>query len=161
MKELLNQYAQYNIWANKLVIDAILALPTDASDMTINSSFPTIKATVAHIYGAEDVWRQRMEHVAHPIWNGEFNGPITEVCARWQQASADIAAFVAAQTEATLSAPLSYTDRRGNAYNNTPAQILHHVFNHSTYHRGQLITMLRQAGATNIPGTDFIGFVRL
>lgn len=161
MKELFNQYAQYNIWANQLVIDAILASPAEAAEMAINSSFPTIKATVAHIYGAEDVWRQRMQHVAQPVWNGEFNGPVAEVCRRWQQASNDIAAFVATQTDETLAAQLSYTDRRGNTYTNTPAQILHHVFNHSTYHRGQLITMLRQAGATQIPGTDFIGFVRL
>ena len=161
MKELLNQYAQYNIWANQLVIDAIATLPEGAAEMAINSSFPNIKATVAHIYGAEDVWLQRMQHVAQPAWNGEMNGTIAEVCHHWQQASASIAAFVATQTNEQLSAALSYADRRGNAYTNTFAQILHHVFNHSTYHRGQLVTMLRQAGATQIPGTDFISFARL
>jgi uncharacterized damage-inducible protein DinB len=35
-----------------------------------------------------------------------------------------------------------------------------HVFNHGTYHRGQLVTMLRQVGVTEIPQTDYIAFVR-
>jgi uncharacterized damage-inducible protein DinB len=35
------------------------------------------------------------------------------------------------------------------------------VFNHATYHRGQLVTMLRQIGAEKIPATDFAAFVRL
>ncbi|MBL0200663.1 MAG: hypothetical protein IPP81_11100 [Chitinophagaceae bacterium] len=35
-------------------------------------------------------------------------------------------------------------------------QMLHHVFNHASYHRGQLVTMLNQLGADKIPGTDFL-----
>jgi uncharacterized damage-inducible protein DinB len=38
--------------------------------------------------------------------------------------------------------------------------VLHHIFNHSTYHRGQLVTMLRQLGSKDIPATDFIAFVK-
>jgi len=35
-----------------------------------------------------------------------------------------------------------------------------HCMNHSTYHRGQIITLLRELGATEIPGTDMIAYIR-
>ncbi|MCW3088046.1 MAG: hypothetical protein JWQ78_1432, partial [Sediminibacterium sp.] len=40
-------------------------------------------------------------------------------------------------------------------------EILLHLFNHGTYHRGQLVTLLRQVGVEEIPRTDYIEFSRL
>ena len=39
-------------------------------------------------------------------------------------------------------------------------QMLLHVFNHGTYHRGQLVTILRELGVEKIPQTDFIVWSR-
>jgi uncharacterized damage-inducible protein DinB len=47
----------------------------------------------------------------------------------------------------------------GNTYRNTLADLIRHVVNHSTYHRGQLATQLRQLGQIP-PATDFIVYRR-
>ena len=162
MKELLLQYARYNVWANKRIIDAILNQEPAAVDREIVSSFPTIRATVYHTWSAESIWLDRLNGVEKPIWQqGTFTGTFEQACKNWEQASASLVDFIKKQDETIMTRSVSFTYRSGESAATPAAQILHHVFNHSTYHRGQLVTMLRQAGATEIPGTDFIGFVKV
>ena len=162
MKELLLQYARYNVWANKRVIDVMLQLNTADLDREIVSSFSSLKKTTIHIMGAESIWLQRLQLAAHPIWLPEsFKDIFSKACILWQQASLDLEGFISSEKDdAALVQVCSFNDRKGTPLEHEVSHILLHVFNHSTYHRGQLITMLRQIGMTEIPATDFIAFVR-
>ena len=53
-----------------------------------------------------------------------------------------------------------YRNTKKEQFKQPVFQMLLHLFNHQTYHRGQLITMLRQVGVTKIPATDFIEWCR-
>ncbi len=163
MKELLLQYAQYNVWANKLILDTILKLEHGATDKEIVSSFPSIRTTIIHVWSAEYSWLQRLQLAENPIWvQGEFSGTFEQACDAWQKTSAHLLQFVEKQyDDRSLEHVLQFYDRQKVSHKMPVYQVLQHVFNHSTQHRGQLITMLRQLGATKIPGTDFIGFARL
>ena len=162
MKELLLQYAQYNIWANKRIIETMSELPEAATEQKINSSFTTIRATVYHTWSAESIWLQRLVRAQEQIWQEAVHfGDFKDACAKWEQASADLATYVNDQTDGSLQESISFFDRSSNPHTMTIYHILLHVFNHSTYHRGQLVTMMRQAGAEKIPGTDFIGYARM
>lgn len=162
MKEILLQYADYNIWANKLIIDTILKLKEGVAEQEVASSFPSLKATVLHIWSAESVWLQRLLLTEHPVWvQGAFTGTIQEACDSWQKVSADIKQFVTRQfDDNALAHVVMYSDLKGNQHKTPVYQVLHHVFNHATYHRGQLVTILRSVGVTDLPSTDFIRFVR-
>lgn len=160
MKELLLQYAQYNVWANKRMIESLLMLDEQGADREIVSSFSSIRKTVHHIMAAEHVWLQRLQLVPQPVWVGhDFVGTFADACRFWTNASDSSLAFVNSSDNAVLTNTIHYKLRNGSDQNTSIFQILHHVFNHSTYHRGQLVTMLRHAGVTEVPGTDFIGFV--
>ena len=162
MKQILTQYAQYNLWANRLVIEAMLTLPTRSLNIEIESSFPTIKETALHMWSAEYIWLERLKQNPEPLWvQGIFIGLAKEMCNNWQRTSAELLTYIEGLDDTSLNAICAYSDRQGHTHTTPVWQVLHHVFNHCTYHRGQLITMLRQAGATAIPGTDFIGFVRM
>jgi uncharacterized damage-inducible protein DinB len=163
MKELLLQYAQYNVWANKLMIDVLVKLEDGAAEQELVSSFPSLLKTVTHTWSAESIWLQRLLLVEHPVWQeGDFNGTIGDACKEWQAASAGLIQFVEKQyDDKALQHVLQFYDRQKNSHKMPVYQVLQHVFNHSTYHRGQLVTMLRQVGQTKIPGTDFITFARL
>lgn len=162
MKEILTQYANYNIWANKRVVDALLKLSPEQLDMPIVSSFNTIRKTAYHSWGAEDVWLQRLLLVESWRYVGnDLDTPIETACEKWLQTGQDLKAFIEKQFEdASFGHVFQYYDSEKVSHKQPVGQTLHHVFNHATYHRGQLITMLRQAGVTKIPYTDFIGFVR-
>ena len=160
MKELLLQYAGYNTWANKQFIDLMLRLPVGAIDKEINSSFPSIRATVYHSWGAEDIWMQRLMLAEHPTWTpADFTGSFEEACVKWGKVSHSFGAFVTKQfNDASFFHVLSFYDRQKKEHKMPVFQVLNHVFNHATYHRGQLTTMLRQLGETKIPATDFFVF---
>src|SRR4051812_6110813 len=57
--------ALYNHWANEQIAPRLDTLNEEQFHRHIESSFPSILKTLAHIHGAEDVWRQRL-HKIHP-----------------------------------------------------------------------------------------------
>ncbi|HEY2930277.1 MAG TPA: DinB family protein, partial [Acidobacteriota bacterium] len=77
----------------------------------------------------------------------------------WLELRSEVGRFVKAVTEERLQSPLPYKTMDGAPYAQILADQMQHVINHSSYHRGQLITMLRQLGAPGI-GTDLISYIR-
>lgn len=149
----------YNRWAHDLFFDAIEALPEGAVDRSLGSSFPTIRATLAHLVGADLIWMTRWEAgdpVLPPGWEersvAELRESLDEVRARQD-------AFVAGLEPTDLDRELHYHDRAGEPHVSTFRHMLVHVVNHATYHRGQLATLLRQVDVIP-PSTDFIRYTR-
>ena len=160
MKELLQQYAAYNIWANKLLFERINKLSEEEISKEIASSFPSLYKTVAHMWLAEDAWYQRVkltENIVLPAEN--FAGSFAELCNNLGRQSQQWKDWVDAATENQLSHVFAYM--RNKEQQKMPVyQMLVHLFNHATYHRGQLVTMLRQLNADKIPATDFSAYCR-
>lgn len=162
MKEMLALYARYNAWANKRIIDTMLALPIRSMTIESEGSFPSLRDTALHIWSAEYMWLQRLKHIPDPIRVQDlFVGVNRELCNNWQRTSQDIMVYVEAVDDETLKKTISFNDRQGNPYTLAVHDILHHVFNHSTFHRGQLVNQLRFAGATEIPWTDLSAYVAM
>jgi uncharacterized damage-inducible protein DinB len=63
-------------------------------------------------------------------------------------------------TEEQLQNEFSYKNLKREVFTSGVWQVVHHLFNHGTYHRGQLVTMMRELDATVIPSTDFIQWYR-
>ncbi len=61
MKQLLQQLAYYNIWANRLLLDAVKKVPEEYYQKEVASSFPSLLKTVLHMWNAQSVWWQRMK----------------------------------------------------------------------------------------------------
>lgn len=161
MKETLSLFAHYNVWANKLIIDVMLGLDDDLLDKEIASSFSSLRKTVYHTWSAEYIWLQRMQQVEQQVWIEKgFTGNFEEACAEWQKASEALAAFVddIPGEERLRQVYEYYSILKKQSFTKPLSTTLLHVFNHSTYHRGQLVTMLRQAGVEAIPGTDLVSF---
>jgi uncharacterized damage-inducible protein DinB len=162
MKEILLRYADYNLWANKRIVEAMLNLDEIDADREVVSSFPSLRATVYHTWSAEYVWLQRLEFVEQPVWiQGSYTGTFAAACVEWERVSELLIQFVARQPDDLAFEQIcQFHDRQGVAHKSEMGQILHHVFNHSTYHRGQMVTILRQLGLKEIPGTDLIAYFR-
>jgi uncharacterized damage-inducible protein DinB len=162
MKELLLQYARYNVWANKRIIDVLLKQDEELLDKAIESSFPSIKATVYHMWGAEFIWLQRLQLTEHPVYMPDvFKGTLSEACVDWQKVSQTFISFIERKyDDRALEHVTEYISLGDRLFKNADYLSLHHVFNHATYHRGQLITMMRQSNITPIPNTDFTTFFR-
>jgi uncharacterized damage-inducible protein DinB len=161
MKKLLVQYAAYNLWANQRIIDCITNLDDEQLHRDIKSSFKSIFLTVVHLWDVENIWWQRMKLAENVEWPGKsFQGSVIELGNNLLQNSKQWKEWIDLTTDATLEHEFIYKNSKKDQFKQPVYQALHHLFNHQTYHRGQLITMLRQIGVDNPPNTDLIAFTR-
>jgi uncharacterized damage-inducible protein DinB len=154
------EHFAYGKWANDRFREVIASLPGDQLTATIESSFASIVETFAHIVAAEWIWLRRWKGEnpsTIPGWleQPEFDALVTRLAG----IEAERDDFLATLDEKDLEEVLRYRTMDGVSHANRLADLFLHVVNHSTYHRGQLTTMLRQVGATP-PATDFIVFKR-
>lgn len=162
MREILLQYAGYNLWANKRMIDTLLKVDEDVLDKELHSSFSSLRATVYHMWSAEFVWLQRLQLTENPVWmNKVFKGSFAEACDEWQKVSAEVVEFVQRKyDDRALEHVIQYYNSEKKSFKYPEYVILQHTFNHNTYHRGQLVSMMRQLNIGPIPSTDFIVYDR-
>ena len=155
MKAIFTEYAAYNAWANEQLINTILPLSAEQHHQEIKSSFPSLYLTVQHLWQSENVWQQRLRGGKIIKPEDGFNQSMQALATAFLTETKTWKSFIETLAEEKLEEKLAYVNMRGMHFNLKIRNILLHVFNHSTYHRGQLVTMLRETGITTIPGTDF------
>ncbi len=161
MKELLKQYAVFNTWASQKIITVILSLPEEKQMTELPSSFSSLYKTVLHMWDAESIWWQRMKLQERIIRPGEnFKGTLKDIANGLLGQSKQWEEWVSQASELALDHVFQYSTFSGEQFKQPTWQMLLHVFNHGTYHRGQLINMLRQLGIEKLPSTDFIEWAR-
>ena len=144
------------------MIDVLLKLDEEKLDKQIISSYPSLKETAYHIWGAEFLWLQRIQLTEQPVYIPYvFKGTFEEGCVDWREVSQVLIDFIDRQyDDKGLEHVFQYYNSEKKSFKNRVSEALQHVFNHSTYHRGQLVTMLRQTGVEKIPATDLTVFLR-
>jgi uncharacterized damage-inducible protein DinB len=161
MKQLLQQYAAYNIWANKIITDRIAQLQEDLIYKETASSFSSIYKTVVHLMDVESLWWQRLKLAEHPVWPGKtFDGNFETLSRELIFLSKQWNDWVSNATEINFTHVFAYHNSKKEYFKQPVYEMLLHLFNHQTFHRGQLVTMMRQNGIEKIPATDFIVFSR-
>lgn len=160
MVEEVRELYAYTRWANHRVLDAASHLSDEAFTKDLGSSFPSVRDTLVHILSAEWIWLSRWQgHSPTGVPDSWDVSTLDALRARWSEVEQNQRAFLSELTEAELGRTISYRNTKGEPFEQTMGQMLRHVVNHSTYHRGQVITLLRQLGA-EAPTTDLILFYR-
>ena len=162
MKELLVYYCRYNIWANEKLALFFQEKEENVLSQFIENSFPSIRKTAMHILSAEKSWLARMSQDKANNKRIDDNFDITfDVFNDLVMVSNKFLQFVENQDDMFFSYPLSYNTWDGTNWEMKPQVMVHHCMNHSTYHRGQLITLARQLGMKEgIPSTDLLYYSR-
>jgi len=161
MKELLLQYANYSVWANTAIFNLIASLPETTQKAEVRSSFSSLYATVLHMLDAESIWWQRLklqERIQRP--SDDFAGDFNTLSKALLQQGKAWSGWIAAASLPQIEHQFKYQNSKRESFKQPVYEMLLHLFNHNSYHRGQLVTMLRQLGVENIPSTDFIEWSR-
>jgi uncharacterized damage-inducible protein DinB len=152
----ISELYRYNDWANEKTLAAAAHLDNEKFARQLGNSFSSVRDTLVHILGAEWIWLER--------WNGRFPRALLSVselptlsaiAARWRQVEESRNRFLQSLRHSDLNAAVSYVNQKGETWSYPLWQQMVHVVNHSSYHRGQTTTLLRQLGAQPVT-TDFL-----
>ena len=150
----------FHYWARDRVMFAANTLDPEQYARAMGNSFTSIRDTLNHVYLAEWIWYSR--------WNGESPTAFPEfdlhdlpsLRKRWQEMEGKVRAYIGAAGEAGLNRVIPYRLLSGKESASPLWQMVVHVVNHATYHRGQVTTLLRQLGAAPPQSTDMITYFR-
>lgn len=158
---LISDYAVYNAWANRRLVEWLQTKPAALMEQDVPSSFPSLKETLVHIWDTQRFWLAIVQQVPLPVSFRQvgFFGTLEEVFTGIVEQSERVAAYVQSLTEADLEEEIYLTTPWFSGAE-TRISFIHHCMNHSTYHRGQVVTIGRNVGLTDAPMTDY-NFYRL
>ena len=148
----LQLHIRYSNWASRLLVDAVRALPPGELAKPTGISHHSILGTMTHLHFADWIWYTRVadaiEKPAETLEALEREWP--DLQARWE-------GFCDNLSDADLSRSIAYRSIRG--YNGVASveQVVMHLVNHGTLHRGQVMGMIRQLGIAP-PGTDLLHY---
>lgn len=161
MKELLKQLSEYHLWATRQLTQTILSMPSEKHHGEIKGSFTSLYRIILHMWDAESIWWQRMKMEERVIIPGDtFKGSMEEAIQALMHQSELWRDWTAKASEASLEHVFHYYNNKKELNKVVASQLLLHIFNHGSYHRGQLVNAFRQLDHTKIPQTDFIIWVR-
>lgn len=161
MNNFISDYAAYNLWANKRISNFISKVTDEMMNKTVKSSFPSLRKTITHIRNSEQTWLSRLTGVEpHRISDDNLQLTKDELCSEWCKVSVSLVKYAEEQNLSSLENVIHYRNTKGDACRNTVTEVLLHCMNHSTYHRGQIVTILREVGFTELASTDLITYFR-
>ncbi|HEY2905644.1 MAG TPA: DinB family protein [Vicinamibacterales bacterium] len=151
----------YHYWARDRLLEAIEPLTPEEWRRDLGSSFKSVHETVAHLYGAEWAWYLRWQGQSPTaLFDAEKVQDVASVRRAWVEQEGKTRAFLASLGEAGVTRVFSYKMLNGTEGASPFWQMLQHLVNHASYHRGQVTTMLRQLGAQPPKSMDMIAYYR-
>jgi uncharacterized damage-inducible protein DinB len=151
----------YHYWARDRVLDALDSLTPEQFNRDLGSSFKSVRETVVHIYAAEWAWHARwIGQSPSALMTSDAFPDVVAVRRAWTEHETTMRGFLEGLGEANIARVFEYKLLSGQAGSTPFWQMLQHVVNHASYHRGQLTTMLRQLGASPAKSMDMIAYYR-
>ena len=149
---------KYNRWANERTLAAAGQLDAEKFLRPMGNSFSSVRDTLAHILSGEWIWLERwLGRYPTALLSASDFPTVESLRGRWKTVQQDYDRFIQPLTAERLSESLEYLNRIGERYAYPLWQQMVHVVNHSTYHRGQVTTLLRQLSSEPAV-TDFLAY---
>ena len=145
---------EYDAWATRQLLEVVCRLTPQQFAHEFNGATTSVRQQLVHLLSVPDRYRARlMNEEPHDARAEDFATP-RDVAAYVDEAHDRIKTFLASLPEMDLCRITTQETRRG-PFRATVGEVLHHVVNHGTYHRGQVAFLLKLHGI-DFPDTDFI-----
>ena len=151
----------FHYWARNRMLDAVDLLSQEQFTRELAGSFGSIRDTVVHALSADCVWLSRWKGAPLAGMIDPKNFPdVGAVRRAWSEQEASLRSFFDRLNEEDIQKVIAYRTFAGIESQAVLWQMLQHMVNHASYHRGQVTTLIRQLGATPPKSTDLITFYR-
>jgi uncharacterized damage-inducible protein DinB len=160
-QSLLIDFANYNYWANKQLVDWLTTKPEELMDTEVPSSFSSIRKTLLHIKDTQAYWLdkilQQQDDDEEEVDSQELSDTNCGICQVFDSIidqSGVMASIIETYDDSALQEEVCVVSPWFESVQ-PRFELIQHCMNHSTYHRGQIITISRNLGFTDAPMTDF------
>jgi uncharacterized damage-inducible protein DinB len=157
--ESLRLHIEYTVWASRRILEAAAQLSPEEITRDFGTADKSVLGTLLHTYGADLAWIERMHGTSLRSRPFGDDATLATVQQEWPKVWDRWRAYVAALTPEAAEAEIAYQTFKGDAYRSPAWQIILHVVNHATHHRGQAAGFLRAMGKTP-PVLDLMYFYR-
>lgn len=141
IKSYLTEIYAYNYWANKRYLAVTETLPQQQLFLKHGHSWESVHAVLVHMMSSERMWPQRWRGEKGEFLDAQDFPTALSIREYWLNVEENMLAFLASQTEGSLGNPTTYTNPKGETFTLPLWQMMAHVPNHNTHHRGELAAM--------------------
>ena len=162
MKDHFSTMAKYNAWANARLYAEARGLPDEAYRRNVGAFFGSLHGTLNHLLVTDRIWMRRFTGAGeHP---NKLNAILFEDLASLERArqaeDKRIVDYVSGLSEADIGKDLDYKTTAGVAQRGRLGELLTHLFNHETHHRGQAHTIMTVLGIPEPKPLDLLAMLR-
>jgi uncharacterized damage-inducible protein DinB len=158
--EISEAHLRYHRWATNRVLEESTPLASEQLVKDLNGSFHSIYETLVHVFRADSIWLDRLEgRPTGGLADYPAPGCTYELRDAWMTVLDKMVDFAVGRSEADWSREMSYNTLAGVAYITPLWQMVLHIVNHGSHHRGQITGMLRQLGMKPA-NLDLLSFYR-
>lgn len=155
----LRLHLDYSAWASNRMLEAAGKLTEEELNRDFKTSDKCVVSTLAHAFAADRIWLQRIHGNVQNTFIDDKDRQLGTLKTEWPALQQRWKEWAAPLGDQDVMAKIKYKDLKGNPYESPLWQILLHVVNHATHHRGQVSGFLRAMGHTP-PPLDLIAFYR-
>jgi uncharacterized damage-inducible protein DinB len=153
LQHLMRNYAEYDLWANRTIVGHLQGWSVQLLEAAVPSSFPSIIRTVAHIRNTERFWLAFLlggPAIFTEVSDGPHDALMSDLITRSEELVAYVHGLSADDLLQVCELQQPWMQGRLPRY-----EFIQHCINHTSYHRGQVITMGHALGLTTPPITDY------
>lgn len=150
----------YNIWAHRRILEQVQTFPQETFTKEVGGSFPSIHLTLRHLLESDWIWFNRWKGLPYLLLPSDWDTNTAEsIAQRWLPIQEESRLLMAERLK-DENADIHFTTKRGAAYRMKVTDVAIHITNHGTYHRGQIVNMIRILGEQPV-NTDYFIYCTL
>ncbi len=157
--EVLQNHIAYTTWATRRLLEAAAKLTPDELNRHFGTADGSVLGSLYHVFGADSVWLSRLHGTSPSGFPDKCESSLSSLESGFSDVHLGWKDWVDALSPDAATREIAYTDLKGNPYKQPIWQIVLHVVNHGTHHRGQVSGFLRSMGHTP-PSLDLIFYYR-
>lgn len=157
--EVLRDHVRYTAWATARLLNAVSQLGEEELTRDFGTADRSVVGTLAHVFGSDRLWLARLKGEPNPALVTDEDLHLRVLERAWPALHVKWTEWVDGLEDGAPEAQISYTDLKGRAWTQPLWQLLLHVVNHDTHHRGQVAGFLRSLGHTP-PPLDLVAYHR-
>jgi uncharacterized damage-inducible protein DinB len=155
----LRTHLEYSAWASRLLVDCAGSIAPEELTHDFHTADRSILATLVHIFAADRIWLARIQETEPREFVTDADYSMAVLQHDWPTLHQRWSEWAGGITDNDAASLISYRDLKGRAWTQPLWQIVLHVVNHGTHHRGQVSGFLRALGHTP-PAIDLVNYYR-